>query len=355
MTSVAIPIQGFYNPISGQLLLNLPELVNQESFIQPNRESQKAVILQNTTVIRKSSLHFCSSALGVMGGIGFIVSCLSSILLPAIASIGVIGIAYLAKRKIAPLQVKDLSLENTKAQEIFQKKEKSSTNQEGALNLENNLQTPLNPMHSNIDDFDYELDEEFDDDLIDDVTIQPTQITNQNENEFLSQVRSYIIQEDGLNCENLRRALCEESYQDCFVPKQLLEELLSTYQSIQGEEFRGIKNKKSEVVTSYVQDKISFIQKELKKDSYQQGPNQEQEDFMKIIHEQSKKEQLNSASDFDKYKFLDRKMTLIGTLYEVLGQCKSLDKGSTKNFSDKANHAYEHAMHFRKNLKQLTA
>lgn len=347
MTSVAIPIQGFYNPISGQLLLNLnPELVNQESFTQLNKESQKAVVLQNPTFIRKPSLHFCSSALGVMGGVGLIVSCLSSVLLPAIASILVIGIAHLAKRKIVPLNSRELSPENIKTQNIFQRKEVSSTNKEEPLNIENTLKTPLSPIHS-VDDFDYEFDDEFDEDLI---ITEPIQTTNQNENEFLSQVRSYVIQEDGLNCENLRRALCEESYQDCFVPKQLLEELLSTYQSIQGEEFKGIKNKKSEVVASYVQDKISFIQKELKKDSYQQCPNQEQEEFMKIIHEQSEKEQLNSASDFDKYKFLDRKMTLIGTLYEVLGQCRTLDKGSTKNFSEKASHAYEHAMHFRKNL-----
>ncbi|MGL5625992.1 MAG: hypothetical protein ACRDDW_00545 [Candidatus Rhabdochlamydia sp.] len=130
MTSVAFSAQGSCDLSSGQVVFkfNIPELVNQGSFTllsqQLNKESQEVVILQ------KPSLHFCHSALGVMGGVALIVSCLASVLLPAIASMGVIGIAYLARRKAAPLHAKKLLLDSAKAQSSFQNmaENKESTN-----------------------------------------------------------------------------------------------------------------------------------------------------------------------------------------------------------------------------------
>ncbi len=132
MTSFDFLAQGSCDLSSGQVVFkfNMPELENQGSFTllsqQLNNKESQEVVWQKPTFIRKSGLHFCSSALGMMGGVGLIVSCLSSILLPAIASVGVIGIAYLIKRKIVPLDAKELFLDAAKSQNIFREKAESN-------------------------------------------------------------------------------------------------------------------------------------------------------------------------------------------------------------------------------------
>ncbi|MGL5263840.1 MAG: hypothetical protein ACRDAI_04595 [Candidatus Rhabdochlamydia sp.] len=132
MTSFDFLAQGSCDLSSGQVVFkfNMPELANQGSFTllsqQLNNKESQEVVWQKPTFIRKSGLHFCSSALGMMGGVGLIASCLSSILLPAIASVGVIGIAYLIKRKVVPLDAKELFLDAAKSQNIFREKAESS-------------------------------------------------------------------------------------------------------------------------------------------------------------------------------------------------------------------------------------
>lgn len=355
MTSIAIPIQGFYNPIRGQLLLNLnPELVNQGSFTQPSKESQKAVISQNPTFIRKPSLHFCSSALGVMGGVGLIVSCLSSVLLPAIASIMVIGIAHLAKRKIVSLQAKDLSSEDTKVQNIIKEQANNHVNR-------NDLIGSTNPEISELQQngFGFEDNDDFDDDFNDDDfdfsnrnISQSEQIVTNDMDDFLHQFQSYIIQNNVLNCESLRGALFRADYQTCFEPKQLLEEILSIYKSLLDDRLTGIKINRSDIL-QYTQSKIEFCENELKKPLYGKESDQEQKKFMSLIHNQVEQEQLEDKNDSDKYQFLAKKMTLLGTFYEVLSRYNTLERKAKEHFSEKSTKAYEYAKQFREKLPSL--
>lgn len=150
MTSFDFLAQGSCDLSSGQVVFkfNMPELANQGSFTllsqQLNNKESQEVIWQKPTFIRKSGLHFCSSALGMMGGVGLIASCLSSILLPAIASIGVIGIAYLIKRKVVPLDAKELFLDAAKSQKIFQKKAESNVSTGKLVDSVATQNAPLN-------------------------------------------------------------------------------------------------------------------------------------------------------------------------------------------------------------------
>lgn len=358
MTSVAFSasLQGVYDSsnglfsFNGQLPLNL-KLVNQRSFTQPNQDTKEAVTFQNPTFIRKPNLHFCSSALGVMGGVGFIVSCLSSILLPAIASIGVMGIAYLAKRKIISLQAKDLSSEDTKVQNII--KEQANNNV-----YRNDLIGSTNPEISKLQQngFGVEEDDDFDDDFDDDEfdfsnrkVSQPEQIVTNEMDDFLKQFQSYISQNNVLNCESLRSALFREDYQTCFEPKQLLEEILSIYKSFLDDRLTGIKINRSDIL-QYTQSKIEFCENELKKPLYTKESDQEQKKFMSIIHNQAEQEQLKYENDSDKYQFLAKKMTLLGTFFEVLSRYNTLEKKAKEHFSEKSTKAYEYAKQFREKL-----
>lgn len=73
--------------------------------------------------------HFFCYVLGGAGITSFIVSCVASMLIPAIGSVGVISIACLIKRKVTSLQADDLCSKANKPQEVFQKVLEQPSNQ----------------------------------------------------------------------------------------------------------------------------------------------------------------------------------------------------------------------------------
>ncbi|PWU16133.1 MAG: hypothetical protein C5B45_01290, partial [Chlamydiae bacterium] len=106
--------------------------------------------LQQPTLIQKHGLRLVSTALGLAGGIGLLVSCIWSILLPAIGSIGVIGIACLANRKITPLHAVELPLAAVKSQNLFEQRAASKAVSGSLLDEPtagaDNLPPPILPM-----------------------------------------------------------------------------------------------------------------------------------------------------------------------------------------------------------------
>ncbi|MGB7127669.1 MAG: hypothetical protein WBD50_01085 [Candidatus Rhabdochlamydia sp.] len=110
---------GVYNLSVGEegKFILTPLTVNKQEFFVPSAQQASS---RQFPIIRKPSPHFYTSALGLAGGVGLIVSCVWSVLLPAIGSVGVIAFAYLVNRKITPLHAKELSSENAKAQNLFQ-------------------------------------------------------------------------------------------------------------------------------------------------------------------------------------------------------------------------------------------
>ncbi|KAG6558624.1 hypothetical protein [Candidatus Rhabdochlamydia sp. W815] len=122
-----------------------PVLLSQQS---NNQGSKVSPVLQQPSFIQKHSLRFVSSALGLAGGVGLLVSCIWSVLLPAIGSIGVIGIAYLVNRKISPLHTKEMPSGATKTQSLFEEQIGSGVGSKSSLNEpvnKGNLQPPNIP------------------------------------------------------------------------------------------------------------------------------------------------------------------------------------------------------------------
>ncbi|MEK7339893.1 MAG: hypothetical protein AABZ92_04175, partial [Verrucomicrobiota bacterium] len=93
---------GVYNLSVGEegKFILTPLTVNKQEFFVPSAQQASS---RQFPIIRKPSPHFYTSALGLAGGVGLIVSCVWSVLLPAIGSVGVIAFAYLVNRKITPL------------------------------------------------------------------------------------------------------------------------------------------------------------------------------------------------------------------------------------------------------------
>ena len=114
-----IIVQGTFDSSNNQLTFNLD---NWDSLL--NNQNHSVLLSQqpsNTqiSIIRKPSPYFYTSTLGLAGGIGLLISCVWSVLLPAIGSVGIITFAYLVNRKITPLQAKELSSESAKTQSAF--------------------------------------------------------------------------------------------------------------------------------------------------------------------------------------------------------------------------------------------
>lgn len=110
--------QGSYHLSIGEygvLMLTPLSECNQESFVPSSQQPNN----RQFPIVRQPSARLYTSALGLAGGVGLLVSCIWSVLLPAIGSIGVIGIAYLVNRKITPLHAKELSSEAIKSQNLF--------------------------------------------------------------------------------------------------------------------------------------------------------------------------------------------------------------------------------------------
>lgn len=110
-------ISGVYNlsiEEEGKFILTPLTVNNQDSFAPLSQPSSRQF-----PIIRKPSPHFYTSALGLAGGVGLLVSCVWSILLPAIGSVGVVAFAYLVDRKITRLYARELSPEATKSQNAF--------------------------------------------------------------------------------------------------------------------------------------------------------------------------------------------------------------------------------------------
>ncbi|VHO03631.1 hypothetical protein [Candidatus Rhabdochlamydia sp. T3358] len=127
-----IIVQGTFDLSNNQLVLNFnnaPQLLNnqnhsvllsqqsnnQESFVPSAQQASS----RQLPIIRKLSPHFYTSTLGLAGGVGLLVSCIWSVLLPAIGSVGVMTFAYLVNRRIVPLQIKELASEAVKTQSVF--------------------------------------------------------------------------------------------------------------------------------------------------------------------------------------------------------------------------------------------
>ena len=140
--------QGLYNLSfkNGGLLLTPLSEDNHESFAPPSQMSNN----RQFPIVRQPSPHFYTSALGLAGGIGLVVSCVWSILLPAIGSIGVMAFAYLVDRKITLLHPKELPPEAIKSQNIFEKigsKVGSGSLLDGYVDI-GNLPPPMSPMYN---------------------------------------------------------------------------------------------------------------------------------------------------------------------------------------------------------------
>lgn len=141
-------VQGTFDSSTNQLLINfnnVPQLSN-------NQGSPVSPVLQQSTFIRKPSPHFYTSTLGLAGGVGLLVSCVWSVLLPAIGSVGVMAFAYLVNKKITSLHAKELSQDAAKSHNAFTQQLGSG---KGSGNLldgtidTSNLPPPILPM-SNI-------------------------------------------------------------------------------------------------------------------------------------------------------------------------------------------------------------
>lgn len=129
---------------NGALVLKPLPVNNQESFVPLSQQTSN----RQFPIIRKPSMHFYTSTLGLAGGIGFIASCVWSILLPAIGSVGVVAFAYLVDRKITLLYAKELSSEAAKSQDLFTQKIGGRAGSENLLDKPidtDNLPPPMLP------------------------------------------------------------------------------------------------------------------------------------------------------------------------------------------------------------------
>lgn len=97
-------VQGTFDLSKNQLIFDfdsIPQLINDQthSVLLSQQSNDQEVngfsILQQPTFIQKHGLRLGLYTLGLAGGVGLLVSCIWSVLLPAIGSIGVIGIAVL--------------------------------------------------------------------------------------------------------------------------------------------------------------------------------------------------------------------------------------------------------------------
>ncbi|HEV3269134.1 MAG TPA: hypothetical protein VGZ69_00585 [Candidatus Rhabdochlamydia sp.] len=149
-----ITVQGTLDLSNNRLTLNFDGslLNNQNHFAlsqQSNNQESFTPLPQQPSsrqfpIIRKPSMHFYTSALGLAGGIGLVVSCIWSVLLPAIGSVGVMTFAYLANRKITPLNAKELSSATAKSQSVFAQRSQSLLDEPNA-NIAT-LAQPMSPM-----------------------------------------------------------------------------------------------------------------------------------------------------------------------------------------------------------------
>ena len=141
-----IPGKYELSPAENGAFVLTPLLVNnQESFVPLSQQPSN----RQFPIIRKPSIHCYTSTLGLVGGIGFIVSCVWSILLPAIGSVGVVTFAYLIDRKITLLYAKELSSEAAKSQDLFTQKIGNRAGSENLLDSPidiDSLPPPMLPM-----------------------------------------------------------------------------------------------------------------------------------------------------------------------------------------------------------------
>ena len=138
-------VQGTFDSSTNQLLINfnnVPQLSN-------NQGSPVSPVLQQSTFIRKPSPHFYTSTLGLAGGVGLLVSCVWSVLLPAIGSVGVMTFAYLVNKKFTSLHAKELSQDAAKSHNAFTQQLGSGKGSGNLLdgNIDtSNLPPPILPM-----------------------------------------------------------------------------------------------------------------------------------------------------------------------------------------------------------------
>ncbi len=143
-----ITVQGTFDLSSGRLVLNFDNVHQLSNNQDLSVSSSQQPSSKQFPIIQKHGLRFCSSALGLAGGVGLLVSCIWSVLLPAIGSIGVIGIAYLANRKITLLNAKELSSAAAKSQDLFEQQIGSKTDSGSLLDQPvntGNLPLPILP------------------------------------------------------------------------------------------------------------------------------------------------------------------------------------------------------------------
>lgn len=265
---------------------------------------------------------FCYST-GALGVSALIASCIASVLIPAIGSIGIITFAAMLRNK-SIVQIEKPTPEVTVVNQAFEDK------------LKELLQLEVNHDFSDDDFSDFA-----DDDGVTELTQNSSNDVMNEEDTFLEQFQAYILYNNTLNCFALKKALCEESYQELFQPKQLLEEVLYAYQSIKNVNVKGIKLDGKDI-SKYIQGKIETIKQKLTKSIYLGEADQEQKEFMEIIHKQAEQERLRGTEDSNKIQFLVEKMTLIESFYEILARYQKLEDDERQYFSQKAVHTYNY-------------
>jgi hypothetical protein len=258
---------------------------------------------------------------------------MNSMLVPAIASIGIIALAAILRNK-SIVQIEDLTPKVIVINQAFRDR----------------LQEFFTP------EYDAFTEDNWSDDDCENSLVEIAQDSTAKEgsekDNFLEEFQAYIIHNNVLNCENLKEALCQESYQDLFTPRQLLEELTSIYQSMVDIDMKGMRIGKLEAF-KYTQDKIKTITTKLMENPYLQEGSQEQKEFMGIIHDQINRERLYSTGNSNKGVFLEKKMTLIGSLYAILANYQTLEVKERNYFLEKAEHAKEHVLQLREQFSSL--
>lgn len=313
---------------------------NNRCLIAPLTEEGRLVleVLRENNAAQKpycytSRFHrlFCYGT-GALGASVFAVSCIASTLIPAIGSIGIIIFAVVLRNK-SIVQIKDPTPEVIVVNQAFEDR--------------------LKDFFMSVGNDDFSDDDFSDDNGVTELAQSGANDVVCEEGAFLEKFQAYIMYNNTLNCHSLRGALCQEDYQELFQPKQLLEEILHAYQSIKNIDVIGIKLDRKDL-SKYIQGKIEKIEQKLTESIYLEEPDQEQKEFIEIIHKQAEQERLRGAEDSDKVQLLVKKMTLIGSFYEVLAHYRKLEDKEKKYFSEKATHAYDYVKQLKDQYPILT-